>query len=87
MRIGNMVLCSYLYYGKKFGTTKKKYYWHRQCEDCPFSWECRSYEDECCGDWGCYAHKRNSQYFSYDIVCLLPHWVKRLIKRLRGWEE
>ena len=86
MRIGDMGLESYLDYGKKFGTYKKKYYWHRVCEDCPFSWESRGYEGEC-DDWGCMAHKKNSQYMANPIMCYMPRWIKRLIKKVKRWNE
>ena len=86
MRIGDMGLESYLDYGKEFGAYKKKYYWHRQCENCPFSWESRGYEGEC-DDWGCYAHTKDSQYFAHKNVCYMPRWIKRLIKKVKRWNE
>ena len=58
---------------------KVKYYWHADCGNCPFGWETRGYEGECYDD-GCYAHDSK-------LACYLPRWIKRLIKRIKRWEE
>ena len=52
------------------------------CEDCPMGWDDMSYEGEC-NDCGC--------YFNYDFnvprwKCILPRWVKNLIKKRKGWK-
>ena len=51
------------------------------CEHCCISWEDSSYEGEC-NDCGCCFN------YEFDVPiwkCMLPYWVKRLIKRIKGW--
>ena len=52
------------------------------CERCPFGWDCTSYEGEC-EDCGCYIdHDFNVSKF----FCALPWRIKKLIKKVKGWE-
>lgn len=67
------------------GKIKTHCYWESDCENCPFSWEDRSYEGEC-NDYGCY-YDRDSELSAPTIICLLPHWVKEWIKKRKGWDE
>lgn len=67
------------------GKGKKHYYCERDCENCPLSWDVTSYEGEC-EDYGCYFD-RDSELSAPTIICLLPRWIKRLIKRIKRWEE
>ena len=52
------------------------------CECCPLSWEVRGLED--C-DCGCYMAKHGDDYPKTMLICMLPYWVKRLIKKIKGW--
>lgn len=47
------------------------------CAACPLAWEDMSYEGECY-DCGCVATKRMD---GRRLVCRLPLWAKRLIRR------
>lgn len=51
------------------------------CEHCCMGWEDRGYEGEC-NDCGCCFN------YEFDVPiwkCVLPYWVKRLIKKIKGW--
>lgn len=52
------------------------------CEHCPFGWDCTSYEGEC-EDCGCYI---NYEFDTPKFFCALPRWIKKLIKKVKGWE-
>ncbi len=65
------------------GKRKKCYGICRHCEDCIMGWDSFSYEGEC-EDYGC--------YFNYDFdvplwKCTLPYWAKKLIKKMKRWED
>lgn len=51
------------------------------CENCPMGWDVYSYEGEC-EDCGCCF----DYHFNVPLwKCMLPHWVKELIKRIKKW--
>ena len=52
------------------------------CEHCFFGWDCTSYEGEC-EDCGCYI---NYEFNTPKIFCALPWRIKKLIKKVKGWE-
>ena len=93
MRIGDVMLCHWTEVTQDRQTknfkVKRHHYTERDCENCPFSWESRGYEGECYDD-GCRMAKPRLDIpyvcVAKTWVCLLPRWVKRLIKRMRGWE-
>lgn len=50
------------------------------CENCPLSWEARSYEGEC-EDCGClFDHNFNVPIWK----CMLPKWLKNIVLKKRG---
>ena len=52
------------------------------CEHCYFGWDCTSYEGDC-EDCGCYIdHDFNVSKF----YCAIPWRIKKLIKKIKGWE-
>lgn len=52
-------------------------WYDNDCENCPMSWEERSYEGEC-DDWGClFDHNFNVHIWK----CMLPKWIKNIIAR------
>lgn len=62
--------------------TVNHYYTECDCEHCVMGWDDMSYEGEC-GDCGC--------CFDYHFnvpkwKCALPRWIKKLIKKVKGWE-
>lgn len=93
-RIGNFNIATFHYgsfeNGKHKDWTELNCWYECDCENCPFSWESRGYEGECYDD-GCRMAKPrlDTPYVcvAKTWVCLLPRWVKRLIKRMRGWDE
>ena len=52
------------------------------CEHCIFGWDCTSYEGEC-EDCGCYII---NDFNTPKFYCALPRWIKKLIKKVKGWE-
>lgn len=52
------------------------------CENCFFGWDCTSYEGEC-EDCGCYI---NYEFNTPKIFCALSWRIKKLIKKIKGWE-
>lgn len=46
------------------------------CENCPLSWEDRSYEGEC-NDCGCFVY--GDLYEGGKPICHLPMWIKQTI--------
>ena len=81
MRIGDVVL--YRWAGTCNGKTKKHVGLAPDCEHCPISWDSFSYEGEC-EDFGCFFdHEFNVPMRK----CMLPQWVKYLIKKIRKWED
>lgn len=59
-----------------------------ECEECPLSWEERSYEGEC-GDCGCYLY---GDLYSNKPVCGFPMFIKQIIlnwkkKKIKKTEE
>ena len=75
-RIGDMKRSWWSDYGKV------KYCWFCDCENCPFGWDDTGYEGEC-NDCGCYF---NYNFQTPKIVCLLPRWIKRMIKKVKRWK-
>ena len=79
--IGNVTIEESTYYDLD-GKHVVKHYLERDCENCPFGWECSSYEGEC-EDYGCYI---NYNFNVPLIICMLPERLKLLIKKMKGWE-
>ena len=88
MRIGDVMLCHWTEVTQDRQTknfkVKRHHYTEPDCENCPCSWESISYEGEC-EACGCYFSDQD--FNTPTWICLLPRWVKRLIKRMRGWDE
>ncbi len=58
----------------------KKIFGNFECENCPLSWEDRSYEGEC-DDCGCLVYK--DLYEGGKPICHLPMWIKRAIAEVK----
>ena len=57
-----------------------KFFKDCDCEDCPLSWEDRSYEGECT-DCGCLVYK--DLYEGGKPICHLPMWIKLAIAEVK----
>lgn len=68
--------------GKRKYWTELRCWYECDCEHCPLSWEERGLED--C-DCGCYMAEYSNDYPKSMLICMLPYWVKRLIKKIKGW--
>ena len=77
MKIGDVIIYKPQYIEKKVD-------YMRDCEHCAFSWEDRGYEGECY-DYGCVMDKGQNALCAPLWACLLPRWIKRLIKKLKKW--
>ena len=86
--IGNIHINTFHYSSRENGKPKhwtELHCWcEPDCECCPLSWEDRSWEGECY-DCGCYMAKHSNDYPETMLICMLPYWVKRLIKKIKGW--
>ena len=51
-----------------------RFFKESDCEDCPLSWEDRSYEGDC--DCGCYIYE---DLYGDKFICRLPMFIKRFI--------
>ena len=89
MRIGDVELCHWTEVTQDRQTknfkVKRHHYTECDCENCPFSWEDRGYEGECY-DYGCVMDKGQNALCAPLWACLLPRWIKRLIKKLKKWD-
>lgn len=80
MKIGVLELFSWN--EVKNGKQKKYFGIDRCCEDCVMGWDSFSYEGEC-EDCGCCFN------YEFDVPiwkCALPDWVKKIIKKMKGWD-
>ena len=77
MKIGNLEIHTYKLDGQK------KHGLYSDCEGCPFGYDSYSYEGEC-EDCGCYI---DHDFDVHPIICAIPYKLKKLIKKLKGWEE
>ena len=80
IHIGDLEFCSWVVYSQE--KRKRKLDLDPDCENCYFGWDCTSYEGECeyCG---CYIdHDFNLSKF----YCAIPWRIKKLIKKVKGWE-
>lgn len=80
IHIGNLEFCSWVV--QSHGKRKRKFDLAPDCENCFFGWDCTSYEGEC-EDCGCYI---NYEFDTPKIFCVLPWKIKKLIKKVKGWE-
>jgi hypothetical protein len=78
--IGDLDFCSWVTYTNK--RRKREFYLEPDCENCHFGWEYTSYEGEC-EDCGCCI---NYEFDTPRIYCALPRRIKKLIKKVKGWE-
>lgn len=83
--IGNLKMQTFHYGsyedGKHKDWTELHLWYDIDCENCPFGWECRSYEGECI-DCGCLVSK-DGDFSTPTWICMLPNWVKNIILKLK----
>ena len=80
VHIGNLEFWTATFYTTK--GRKREFDLCPNCENCCFGWDCTSYEGEC-EDCGCYI---DYEFNTPKIFCALPWRIKKLIKKVRGWE-
>lgn len=83
--IGNLKIQTQLRDSYENGKSKKwtelRLSYNCDCENCPCSWECQSYEGEC-EDCGCLISK-DGDFSAPLCICMLPWWMKNIILKMK----
>ena len=81
IHIGDLEFYHFITY-KMNGKRERSIGFCPNCDNCYFAWGYTSYEGEC-EDCGCYI---DHDFEVSKFFCALPWRIKKLIKKVKGWE-